>query len=119
MHNFNLSDGHIRHVISEMRQEYYTSMINADIPTQGLSVLHGGRLEYQAMLENSPCLDASLAELDLRQKTGVTVVGIIREERTIYNPSGSFRLHQGDTLMLLGGSKEVALVCDMLRGHQL
>jgi len=119
MHNFKLSEGHIRHFISELRQEHYTSMINADIPTQGLSVLHGGRLEYQAMPDDSPCLDASLAELDLRQKTGVTVVGIIREERTIYNPSGGFRLHQGDTLMLLGNPEEVVQACEMLHGHPL
>ncbi len=119
MHHFSLSEGHILHVLAELRQEHYTSMVNADISTQGLSVLTGGRLEYQAMPDDSPCLDASLAELDLRQKTGVTVVAIIRQERTIYNPSGGFRLLQGDTLMLMGNSKEVARVCDLLHGRSI
>jgi CPA2 family monovalent cation:H+ antiporter-2 len=119
MHHFNLSEGHILHVLADLRQEHYTSMVNADISTQGLSVLTGGRLEYQAMPDDSPCLDASLAELDLRQKTGVTVVAVIRDERTIYNPSGGFRLQKGDTLMLMGSNEEVAQVCELLHGRAL
>lgn len=119
MHRFEFSEGHILHVISELRKEHYTSMVDADIPTQGLSVLKGGRLAYQAVPDDSPCLGSSLAEMDLRRQTGVTVVGVIRHNQTIYSPSGSFRLELGDTLMLLGSNEEVAQVCELLHGHPL
>ena len=57
--------------------------------------------------------------MDLRNQTGVTVVGVIRQDQTLYSPSGSFQLQQGDTLMLLGQDDEVSHVCELLHGHPL
>ena len=119
MHRFNLSEGRILHVLAKLRQQHYSSMVATDTPNHGLSVLEGGRLEYQAMPDDSPYLGASLAEIDLRNQTGVTVVGIIRQERTIYSPSGTFRLEHGDTLMLLGNEDGVLHAIEQLHGHPL
>lgn len=118
MRRFDLSEGRILHTLSEMRRKHYTTM-RSDTPSHGLSVLEGGQLEYQAIPDDSPCLEASLAELDLRNKTGVTVVGIIRQERTIYSPAGSFRIEKNDTLMLLGTPEDVLHVGEILHGHPL
>jgi|LGVE01.1.fsa_nt_gb CPA2 family monovalent cation:H+ antiporter-2 len=119
MRRFNMNEGRILHAISQLRQQHYNSMVAANAPTHGLSVLDSGRLEYQALPDDSPYLNASLAEIDLRNQAGVTVVGVIRKERTIYNPSGSFRIEQGDTLMLLGNSDEVLQASECLHGHPL
>ncbi|HKJ05660.1 MAG TPA: TrkA C-terminal domain-containing protein, partial [Geopsychrobacteraceae bacterium] len=64
-----------------------------------------------------PFLGASLAEIDLRNRTGTTVVGIIRKERTIYSPAASVRIEQGDTLMLLGSDDNVNQAGELLHGH--
>ncbi|MCD6526010.1 MAG: cation:proton antiporter [Desulfuromonas sp.] len=117
MHRFSLSEGRILHLLAELRQEHYASMVNTDTTTKGLSVLEGGRLEYQAVPDDSPYLGASLAEIDLRNQSGVTVVGIIRKERTIYSPAGSFRIEQGDTLMLLGAGDDMLQASEVLHGH--
>lgn len=119
MRKFKQSEGRILHMLSEMREEHYNTMMRADAPTHGLSILAGGRLDYQAVPADSPVLDHSLAELDLRNQTGVTVVGVIRKERTIYSPSGSFRIEQGDTLMLLGTPEDEARVSELLHGHPI
>ncbi|HEX9777104.1 MAG TPA: cation:proton antiporter [Geopsychrobacteraceae bacterium] len=119
MRRFHQSEGRILHMLAELRQEHYTSMVRADAPTHGLSVLEGGLLEYQAMPENSPCIGASLAEIDLRNRTGTTVVGIIRRERTIYSPAGSLRLEAGDTLMLLGSGADVSRAAELLHGRPI
>ncbi|MBW2185244.1 MAG: cation:proton antiporter [Deltaproteobacteria bacterium] len=119
MRRFNMNEGRILHAISQLRQQHYNSMVAANAPAHGLSVLDSGRLEYQALPDDSPYLNASLAEIDLRNQAGVTVVGVIRKERTIYNPSGSFRIEQGDTLMLLGNSDEVLQASECLHGHPL
>jgi CPA2 family monovalent cation:H+ antiporter-2 len=71
------------------------------------------------MPENSPCIGASLAEIDLRNRTGTTVVGIIRRERTIYSPAGSLRLEAGDTLMLLGSGADVSRAAELLHGRPI
>jgi CPA2 family monovalent cation:H+ antiporter-2 len=119
MRRFKLGEGRILHVLSELRQQHYNSMVRADAPIHGLSVLEGGRLDYQAVPDDSPCLNASLAEIDLRKRTGVTVVGVIRQERTIYSPAGSFRIEEGDTLMLLGSNEDVLHAGELLHGHLL
>jgi len=119
MRRFNLNEGRILHFLSELRQEHYTSMVRGETAAQGLSVLEGGRLEYQALPDDSPCIGSSLADLDLRNQTGTTVVGIIRQERTIYSPAASFTLEQGDTLMLLGTREDVARASEVLHGHPL
>jgi CPA2 family monovalent cation:H+ antiporter-2 len=119
MRRFKLGEGRILRVLSELRKEHYTSMINTDAPNHGLSILEGGQLDYQAVADDSPCLGASLAQIDLRNRTGVTVIGVIRQERTIYNPAGSFRIEPGDTLMLLGSSEDVLRSGKLLHGHPL
>jgi CPA2 family monovalent cation:H+ antiporter-2 len=94
-------------------------MMRGVAPMHGLSILEGGRLDYLAVPNDSPCLGDSLAEIDLRKLTGVTVVGVIRQERTVYSPAGSFRIEQGDTLMLLGSSEDVLRAGELLHGHPL
>jgi len=117
MRRFKRSEGRILHVLSELRQKHYSSMVHTDAPSHGLSLLEGGQIEYQAVPDDSPFLGASLAGIDLRKLTGVTVVGVIRQERTIYNPAGSFCVEQGDTLMLLGSSEDVLRASELLHGH--
>jgi CPA2 family monovalent cation:H+ antiporter-2 len=117
MRRFKLGEGRILHVLSELRQQHYSSMVRADAPIHGLSVLEGGSLDYQAVPDDSPFLGASLAEIDLRNRTGVTVVGVIRQERTIYSPAGSFRIDQGDTLMLLGSNEDVLHAGELMRSQ--
>lgn len=119
MRRFDLSEGRILHMLSELRQEHYASMVCAGAQPYGLSLLAGGQLEFQALPDDSPWLGASLVEIDLRNRIGVTVVGVIRKERTIYNPAGSFRLDQGDTLMLLGTREDVQRVGEVLHGDPL
>lgn len=117
MRRFHRNEGRILHVLSELRQQHYTSMVHTNAPSHGLSLLAGGQLEYQAVPDDSPYLGVSLAGIDLRKLTGVTVVGVIRQERTIYNPAGSFCIEQGDTLMLLGSTAEVLCASELLHGH--
>jgi len=119
MSRFKLSEGRTLHVLAELRQQHYASMMGAEGPVHGLSVLEGGRLDYQAIPDDSPCLGRSLAEIDLRNRTGITVVGVIRQERTIYSPAGSFRIEKGDTLMLLGSSEDMINAGKLLHGQPL
>lgn len=117
MRRFNRGEGNILRVLAELRQQHYSSMLRTETPSHGLSILEGGELEYQAVPDDSPHLGDSLAKIDLRNLTGVTVVGVIRQERTIYNPAGSFCIERGDTLMLLGSAEDVARASKLLHRH--
>jgi CPA2 family monovalent cation:H+ antiporter-2 len=119
MRRFHINEGRIMHVLSELRQQHYASLLQAETPVHGVSILEGGRMDYQAVPDDSACIGRSLAEIDLRNRTGVTVIGVIRQERTIYSPAGSFRIEQGDTLMLLGSSEDMVRSGSILHGHEL
>jgi len=61
--------------------------------------------------ETSPVRGKSLAEMDLRKQYGVTLLAIRRSGEIIANPGGDVRLEQGDVLVLLGPTKDMATVC--------
>ncbi len=57
--------------------------------------------------EKSGIAGKTLEEIKLRQKYGVTVVGIRRENRRIEAPGASERVMNGDCLIVIGGMKAV------------
>lgn len=101
-----IPEGKILKILSGLRSEHqnlYGHHVRQDTNLTGfLSVLEGGKIEIQAVPDNSPCIGRSLAELNFRSATGATVVGVIRSERTIHSPPADLRIEAGDTLMLLG-----------------
>lgn len=56
---------------------------------------------------NECCLNTTIRELDLRSKTGASVVGIYRAEEVIPNPSPTIQLLPGDVLLLIGDDKQI------------
>lgn len=51
--------------------------------------------------------NATIKELDLRFKTGASIVGIYRESQTIPNPSPAEKLLPGDVVVLIGSEEQI------------
>ena len=62
---------------------------------------------------SSPCVGRSLAELNLRGRTGATVLAISRGEKSIVAPTAAERLESGD-LVGLTGSREAILAATLV-----
>jgi CPA2 family monovalent cation:H+ antiporter-2 len=120
LRRFGLAEGRIMQLLATLRREHYEKFRRIEeIPPDlagYLSVLEGGRIEFQAVPADSPCLGRSLADLAFRGQTGATVVGVVRHERTIYSPQANLRLERGDTLMLLGTEENLRRAQELL--HQ-
>jgi CPA2 family monovalent cation:H+ antiporter-2 len=58
----------------------------------------------------------SLRETALRSEYGVTLLAILREGKTLTNPSADIVLWGGDRLIVFGGPKEVADASALARG---
>jgi monovalent cation:H+ antiporter-2, CPA2 family len=56
---------------------------------------------------NSPVVGKTLAQLNLRNLTGVTLIAVIHENKTKVNPGANFKLSAGDTLVLLGTHEKI------------
>jgi monovalent cation:H+ antiporter-2, CPA2 family len=48
-----------------------------------------------------------LNELDLRKKTGATVIAIVRDEKTFASPAPDFRIQEGDILVLVANHRDM------------
>jgi CPA2 family monovalent cation:H+ antiporter-2 len=66
--------------------------------------------------EGWSAMGRSLAELDLRAKTGATVVAIQRAGSRVVLPTGHERLELGDVLAMVGTHEAIALARSLLRG---
>lgn len=72
-----------------------------------LDVLAAGTTELYRLEPGSSAIAGSLRELDLRRRTGATVIAVVRDAQPVPNPSPELRLEEGDTLVLVGSHKEI------------
>ncbi|PNU19011.1 potassium transporter KefB [Geothermobacter hydrogeniphilus] len=121
LRSFAIPEGKTLKLIASLRLEHYGGLREPTVPPADLagylSVLEGGRIEFRPLPERSPCMGRTLAELQFRARTGTMVVGVVREERILYNPTAEFCLEEGDTLMLLGSSEDLDRAGSLLRGE--
>ena len=64
-------------------------------------------IEWIEVDKNSPLVNHSLKDLQIRQKTGAIVISIIRGDKTIINPPPDEIIREGDTLVLAGSKEQI------------
>jgi CPA2 family monovalent cation:H+ antiporter-2 len=62
-------------------------------------------LQWVELEARNPLTDMSVAEAEIRKKTGISVVGIIREGILTTNPEPSFRFRQRDLVAIIGSAE--------------
>lgn len=72
-----------------------------------LSALAAGTTDVFRIAEGSAAAGRTLRELDLRRRSGASVIALVRGETTYPNPSAEERLEAGDDLVLVGSHAEV------------
>ncbi len=64
--------------------------------------------EWVVLSGTSPVVGQTLADADLRNRTGATVMAIRRDRETMYYPNAQTTLHAGDKLLVIGERAELA-----------
>ncbi|NOY64671.1 MAG: hypothetical protein GXO97_04640 [Nitrospirae bacterium] len=59
-------------------------------------------------------MGCSIKDLNLRKKTGATIIAIKRGENLIQNPSPSTELKEGDIVWLIGSKQEIKRAMEYL-----
>jgi CPA2 family monovalent cation:H+ antiporter-2 len=72
-----------------------------------LDVLAAGTTELYRLEPGSAAAGGSLRQLDLRHRTGATVIAVVRDGTPLPNPDVELRLQEGDTLVLVGSHAEI------------
>lgn len=108
----------IERLVAEVRADNYEmfrslsrrrsdlSELSARLPDLDLTVLHLGPGHAGGQ---------TLAEINLRRRSNVTVLAIKRGDRVLSHPDGDTRIEDGDYLYLLGSSENIARASNLFR----
>ncbi len=96
---FELSDQLAREVGTILEGAYFQPIQAGTINTV---IDEDSLIEWERIGEDSPLVGQTLREAELRQRIGISVLAIQREEETITNPDPGAEVRAGDTLVVLG-----------------
>jgi TrkA domain protein len=73
-------------------------------------------IDWVVLEPNSPGADKSIAELEIRRTTGVTIIAIIRGEKAITAPEPSEIMRGGDRLVVVSRPQDLGPFRDLVVG---
>ena len=118
LHRYHVPRNLVRAQIRLLRGEGYR-MLRA--PARGpaasaalLDALEAGTTDIFRIVPGSPLAGRSLRELDVRRRTGTTVLAVVRGEQSYPNPGADTLLDTGDDLVLVGSHAEIDRAFDLL-----
>ncbi len=108
--------------VSLLRGENY-SMLTQESPSVHSmihinEILAAGLTETFYIDESNIFVGKTLAEIDLRAKTDTTIIAIVRDGKTISNPSGKEKLFANDTIVITGTHQSVDKAFEYLSGKK-
>ncbi|MEN6487891.1 MAG: TrkA C-terminal domain-containing protein, partial [Smithella sp.] len=79
-------------------------------------ILAQGTIETFYVSSGSEIVGKSIKDLDLKARTGATILNIIRENKTITHPSSDFVFQATDQLVIFGSHSALDLALSTLGG---
>jgi CPA2 family monovalent cation:H+ antiporter-2 len=108
-----------RYTDAVRRDQYDTSISSAEelqVLAQLLHTARGMHIAWHAVPPGSALDGRSLAEADLRARTGASVIALIRDQRMLANPKSSTVFQAGDLVGLIGEAEDVASAERLIAG---
>jgi CPA2 family monovalent cation:H+ antiporter-2 len=103
-----------------LRAERYEALRStaraAAVPERVLRFLAAGTTDVFFVDQEGVASGRTLAELQVRERTGASVIAVVRGEQSHTNPAGDFRLEPGDSVVLVGSHAEIRRAFDVLAG---
>ncbi|MGL5081017.1 MAG: cation:proton antiporter [Microcoleaceae cyanobacterium] len=103
----------IQSVIRAIRTDRYRSVLPERVTNLELKSLlestEGLKNNWIALDQSSPLVGMTLADADIRQLTGATIMEIARNNQRISYPTGETQLNAADRLFVVGSREELSL----------
>ncbi len=121
LHRFGVPHDTIEDQINRIRGQGYEMLRSTSLPAPAMANLNEALL--QAITEtvtldpNADVVGKTLGELDLRNRTGATVVAVIRSDKTKISPGADYIFRENDTVVLSGASPKIKAAKNILEGH--
>lgn len=101
-----LSPIEIHEKTESVRQELYSILCGENHEYRDLAQLRNAErqfdIQWVKLTEKSLLADRSISGSHIREKTGATIVGIIRDGSLTTNPDADYKLMSGDTVAVIG-----------------
>jgi len=101
----------------EVRHEHYRPLYKLDGSYKALSQLQNSdrlfQLTWITISPNSELVGLTIEQSAIRKKTGVTIAGILREDRLISNPEPDFTLALDDSVGVIGKKEHLKQFCEL------
>ncbi len=109
LHEYHVPRNVIALQVDLIRKEHYGTLRGLRLAGKQLDELShfliGATTDVFSVLDDSPVVGQSLGQINLRERTGATVIAAVRDGKFFNNVSVDFRLQLGDMLVLLGAHK--------------
>lgn len=110
----------IKNQIDVIRHEGYAMFRTPSLHREKLmeitSILSESVTDTFFVGKDSPIAGKTLAEVDLRKKSGVMVIAVVRKSATRTNPPADFTIEEGDILAIIGSHAEMDKAMQVLKG---
>lgn len=123
LHRYSFPRSAILDMVERVRSGNYTALRDVDVPRHKLFERHEWLPEIEIdgyrIPDGSHLHDKTIKELQIRKKTGVTVIAIKRGKAVYTNPEPDFRLKRGDFVLFTGDRRSMSTAIDYFRGVPL
>ncbi|MDO9289211.1 MAG: cation:proton antiporter, partial [Thermodesulfovibrionales bacterium] len=121
LHRYNFPRNVIMDMIDKIRSGSYTALRGMELPKRHLfekcEWLPDIEIEGFRIPENLNLVGKSIAELQVRKKTGVTIIAVRRGPEVFTNPEPDFRFRAGDIILFTGERKNMVKALDYFKGE--
>jgi CPA2 family monovalent cation:H+ antiporter-2 len=120
--HYNVPRDDIERLVNEIRASHYQALRPGTRPRLTLSGTLGAmpqmHVERIVLGPSAPVVGQTLADTGLRSKTGALVLAIRRGESDLATPEATFRLDEGDVLVVVGQPQQLKGAYRVLTGSE-
>ncbi len=111
LHHYQVPRNIISEHINSIRKDSYKALRTTALPakflTERYEIMKAIETETYLVKENSKIDGHTIKDLQLRAKTGATIIAVQRAEHIYHNPSPDLTLKSGDIMLLIGKLKDL------------
>ncbi len=118
LREFHVPNNIVQAQVELLRRERYSLLRGRKLPGSVVeqldAILTEGTTETLLLLQHSPAVGTTLAEVGLRDEPSCSVVAVVRGGTAISQPQEDFRLRVGDTIVITGTHAGIDAVMERL-----
>lgn len=120
--HYNVARDEIERLVGEIRASHYQALRPGARPRLSLKGSFGAlrqmHVERVILPANAPVAGQTIAETELRSKTGALILAVRRGEDDFATPGADFRLDAGDVLVVIGQPPQIKTAFRLLTGTE-